>query len=384
MNHKMKCSIEQKCGGCQYLSKSYETTLSIKKQYVMDCFLKEKIVCQVNHVYGAKNVYQYRNKMILGVQWKQNKYIYGFYEENTHKIIPLDFCLLHSNIQNEIAKNIFDLIVQFHIPPYDEDRKTGLLRYICIRESYHTQKCLVTLVTAKSEFPSRGELVKKIIEKCPNVQTIIQNINPRKTSIVLGEQERILYGKGYIEDKLCGLTFQITSKSFYQVNPEQTQVLYQLVHDFGNFQKDEVIIDAYSGVGTIGFTLSPYVKEIFSVENNSQAVYFAKKNAKENHIHNVFIIQEDATKFLLNFLDEGKRIDTIIMDPPRSGSTPIFLSSVLKLKPKQLIYVSCNPETLARDLKILLNKYKIKKIALVDMFCWTKHIETIVLLTLKN
>ena len=381
-NENKKCPIEKKCGGCQYLSKPYFTTLDIKKKYVIDCFLKEKIACKIEQIYGAKHPYQYRNKMILGVQSQQNKLIYGFYQENSHKIIPLDFCILHSNNQNEIAKVIFDCIIKLHIHPYDEDKKTGILRYVCIRESYHTQKCLVTFVTSKKELPFKEELVKQIIDKCPNVQTIIQNVNPKKTSVVLGDQDRILYGNGYIEDKLCGLSFQITSKSFYQVNPEQTEILYQLVKDFGNFQKNEIVIDAYSGIGTIGFIISKLVREVISVENNPQAVSFAFKNAKENNIRNVKIIQDDATHFLLNLAKEQRRIDTIIMDPPRTGSTPLFLKSVLKLNPLKIIYVSCGPDTLARDLKILLSSYN-KKISLVDMFCWTKHIETIALLLKK-
>ena len=377
------CKLKDKCGACQLLHLSYPDTIEYKKNYVLDCMKKEGIKASIDKTIPAKFPYAYRNKMIIGFQMDKNhKLNCGFYEENSHKIIDLDECLMHSAIQNKIAKFIKKLVIDFKVSIYDEDRRRGLLRYVLIREAIHTNEILITFVLSDDIFPSSKEIVKRITSEFKEVKTIVQNINNRKTSIVLGEKEKILYGKGYIEDLLMGLRFKITSKSFYQVNPIQVEHLYKEVINALKFDGTETIIDAYSGIGTIGLILSKNVGRVISVENNRQAYLAAIQNAKDNNIRNVHFVNADATEFIKEI--ENEKIDYVIMDPPRTGSTNQFLNSLLKLQPKGIIYVSCGPDTLARDLKVLLSKYKIEHISLVDMFCFTKHIECIANLSLKK
>ena len=373
------CKLKDKCGACQLLNLCYSDTIEYKKKYVIDSFKKEKMNVKIDKVISSKSPYQYRNKMIIAYKYdKAHKLISGFYEENSHKVIDIDECLMHSTLQNNIAKYIKKLIIDFKISIYDEDRRRGLLRYVLIREAVHTNEALITFVVSDDIFPSSKEIVKKITSEFKEVRTIVQNINNRKTSIVLGEREKILYGKGCIEDLLMGLKFKITSKSFYQVNPIQVQYLYQEAINAIKFSGNETVIDAYSGIGTIGLILSKNVKEVISVELNKQAHLAAIQNAKDNNIKNVYFKNDDATSFIKEL--ENERIDYVIMDPPRTGSTPQFLNSLLKLKPKGIIYVSCNPETLARDVNILDKQYKINYLSIVDMFCFTKHIECVCIL----
>ncbi len=378
---KLVCKYSKKCGNCPLIDKTYKETVNIKLNKINECLKREKIDYQISRVIEANNTTAYRNKMIIGFKSVNGKVISGFYEENSHNIVDIDNCLMHTDIQNKIATEIKKILISLKLRPYDEDRKIGLLRYILIRESFSTKEILITLVTSTDVFPARNEFVKRVRAISPNIKTIVQNINPRKTSIVLGDKERILFGKGYITDEMCGIKFNISSKAFYQVNAEQTKKLYGKVVEFANFKKTETIIDAYSGVGTIGMILSSNVKQVISVENNKQSVIAAIQNAKLNNINNVRFICDDATNFIVDFAKENQKIDALIMDPPRSGSTPAFLDAAVKLKPNKIVYVSCDPTTLSRDLKHLLkNGYKITNGIGVDMFCWTNHVETIILL----
>lgn len=384
MTEKVNCSLFKKCGGCQLLNFTYQKTLQEKLTYVNKCLKEQKINFQIDKIIGSEKNVQYRNKMIIGFKKVNGKVISGFYEENSHQIIDLDDCLMNSPLQNQIARGLKEIMISMRLQPYDEDKKTGFIRYAIIKEAVVTNELLVVIVTATDTFVARSEFVKRVRALSNSIKTIIQNVNARKTSIVLGEKERILYGKGYIYDYLFGIRFPISSKSFYQVNPLQTIKLYQTVKDFANISKNDVILDAYSGVGTIGMILASDAKEVISVENNKQAVMIGINNAKENKIHNVHFICDDATHFIQNMASEHVKIDCLIMDPPRTGSTPIFLSSAMHLKPRKIVYVSCGPDTLARDLTFLLKDYKIKEATLVDMFCWTKHVETITLLCLRE
>ncbi len=375
-----KCKIFNKCGGCKLLNLEYDKTIELKKEKVLSLFKQEKINVSIDQIYKAENNLAYRNKMQLAFKYQKGQVVCGFYEENSHQVINLDTCIIHTDIQNEIANYIRDIVIKLKLRPYDEDRKLGLIRHVLIKEGFETKEIMVVIVTATEVFPARSEFVKMLRAKFPIITTIIQNINPRKTSIVLGEKERVLFGKGYIEDFLCGLKFKITSKSFFQVNPAQTNKLYNVVATYAGLKGVEIVLDAYSGVGTIGMILSKNAKEVISVENNKQAVNAAISNAKDNNIKNVKFYNEDATDFIVSLAREKVNIDVLIMDPPRSGSTPEFLNAISSLKPSKIVYISCEPSTLARDLKLLLNNYKISKLSLVDMFCWTDHVESCVLL----
>jgi 23S rRNA (uracil1939-C5)-methyltransferase len=244
---------------------------------------------------------------------------------------------------------------------------------------------MVVVVTGQEMFPGSNEFCKRIRNIDPNIKTIIQNINSRKTSVVLGDKEKVLFGPGQISDYLFNLRFNITSKSFFQVNPLQAEKLYQRVKDYANFKGNEIIIDAYSGVGTIGMFLSDKVNKVISVENNKQAHLAAITNAKNNKIKNVLFYNADATEFIYQLAKQREKIDVVVMDPPRTGSTEQFIDSCIKLNPKKIVYVSCGPDTLARDLQLFYkNKYFITKGSCFDMFCFSEHVETVVLLEKNN
>lgn len=385
MVNNLECSLSKKCGNCPLGSHTYQETIKIKQDYVNKLFKDASINKKIDNMSIAQNNIGYRNKMIIGFKKYNGKILAGFYEENSHKIIDLDYCPLHTKEQNKIAQAIKNIIIKLRLPIYDEDRKTGLIRFALIRESFSTKEILVTIITASENFPARSEFVKLLRESSDKIKTIVQNINSRSTSIVLGEKERVLYGPGFINDELLDLKFQITSKSFYQVNPSQTVILYQTVEKLAKLNKNDVLLDAYSGVGTIGLYLSKKVKQVISVENNLQAVNAAIANAKVNHISNDTFILDDATNFITNVDKKSLKIDVLVMDPPRTGSTIEFLKATITLSPRQIIYVSCGPDTLVRDLKYLLRGgYKIDYVHCVDMFCWTNHIETVVLLQKKD
>lgn len=384
INQNKNCKISNKCGGCQYLDLDYKETIKKKKEIATNCFKKEKIDFNFDRFIEAEKVYEYRNKMIVTYQMQNKNIVYGFFALNSHKVIPLDNCLMHSKIQNDIARSIKDLMNKFHILPYNEDKRIGIIRHVIIRTSNKKEQIMVVLVTSIENFPMKNEFVKALKSNFPQIVTIIQNINSRKTSIVLGDKERVLYGKGFIEDYLCGLSFQISSKSFYQINPYQTERLYSLVKEYLDLKGVERIVDAYSGIGTIGMSISKYAKYVYSVENNKQAVSYAIKNAKYNNIRNIDFVCQDATEYLLEKSRNKEYYDAIIMDPPRTGSTLEFLNSICMIKPKKIVYVSCNVITLVRDLKYLLPQYNIVKCSFVDMFCWTDHIETVMLLNKKG
>lgn len=378
-----KCDIFEKCGGCQLLHMNNNAQKDFKIDSVKNAFKENNIKKDIDEYISASRIYEYRNKMQVAYKYVNNKLVYGFYEENSHRIIPLNNCIVQTQVQNEIANYILELMTKMRIQAYNEDKRTGLVRFVLIKESFTTKDILLVIVTNSNVFPSRNEFVKEIRNKFPEVKSIVQNINTRQTSIILGDSERVLYGSGYIEDSILDLKFKISSKTFYQINPEQTIKLYGKAIEYANFDKNDTIIDAYCGVGTIGMLASKNVKQVIGVESNKQSVNNAIVNAKENNINNVKFVCDDATNYISKLALDKIKIDGLIMDPPRSGSTEVFLESVLKLKPKKVVYVSCNPVTLARDLKTLLKDYEFKKLALVDMFVGTFHIESVALLERK-
>lgn len=378
-----KCSVYHKCGSCQLLHMDYDSQIEFKKNYVLNCFKEYKIPFKINEIIRAEQKVAYRNKMQIGYRVRDNQVIYGFYEEDTHRVVAIDKCNVHSAKQNEVAAMIAKVMKELRIMPYNEDKKTGVIRYALIREAIMTKQLLVTIVTGSEVFPGKNEFIKRLLAKCPYINTIIQNINGRKTSIVLGDREKVLYGSGSIEEILCGIKFKLSSQTFFQVNPVQTEKLYNKVAEYANFKGNEIIIDAYCGVGTIGMTLAKHVKHVYGVESNKKSVANARQNAIDNKIKNISFVCEDATNYIMELAKEKCQIDAIIMDPPRSGSTEAFLNAVKELKPQKVVYVSCEAKTLARDLKLLEKDYIITSSAIVDLFVGTYHIETIVSLIKK-
>lgn len=381
MEHEIvKCKTSKKCGGCQYQGMEYPQQLRRKQKKTEDLLKK---FGKVSSVIGMEQPYFYRNKVhAVFDRDRKGNIISGIYEANTHHVIPVEECLIEDEKCQEIIRTIRGMLKSFKIKTYDEDTGYGLLRHVLVRRGFQTGQIMVVLVIGSPVFPSKNNFVKSLRKTYPEISTVVLNINDKKTSMVLGERENTIYGPGYIRDILCGCTFRISPKSFYQVNPVQTEILYQTAIEYAGLTGKETVIDAYCGIGTIGLVAARKAGKVIGVELNKDAVRDARINAKENAIKNARFYQGDAGDFMVSMADAGEKADVVFMDPPRAGSTQEFLSSAVKLQPSRIVYVSCNPETLARDLKYLVkNKYQVKKIQPVDMFPFTEHIETIVLLS---
>lgn len=340
-------------------------------------------VCPVRPIIGMEEPYHYRNKVhaVFGLDRKNNP-ISGIYKEGTHRIFPVDSCLIEDQKADEIIVTIRSMLRSFKIRVFDEDTGYGLLRHVLIRRGFTTGEILVVLVTASPVFPSKNNFVKALREKHPEITTIVQNINGRSTSMVLGDKEHVLYGKGYIEDELCGLRFRISSRSFYQINSVQTEKLYGKAMELAELTGKETVLDAYCGIGTIGLIASKHAGKVIGVELNQDAVRDAVQNAKKNGITNAQFFCNDAGRFMSHMAARGESADVVFMDPPRSGSTEEFIDSVALMQPKRVVYISCGPDTLARDLRMFAKHgYKAKEAWPVDLFGWTEHVETVVLLS---
>lgn len=381
------CKVATSCGGCCFQVLDYKKQLEYKKNKVMQCFSRIGKIdnLNINDTIGMENPYNYRNKIQLPVKFdKYKKIVTGFYKVKSHDIVPIDECAIENTKATEIIKEIKNLMRLFKVDPYNEDKREGIVRHILIRTGYYSNEIMVCFITNIDSFPGRKNFIKELTKRCPQITTIVQNINTRQTNVILGERENILYGRGYIIDELCGLKFQISAKSFYQVNPVQTEKLYNLAILYAKLNSNEVILDAYSGIGTIGLIASKYCKKVYSVEVVKEAVLDGIKNSKLNNITNVEFINKDATEYIDYLAKTNSQIDAIFIDPPRTGSTEQFLNSVISLKPKKVIYISCDPATLARDIKFLKTNYEIEIVQPVDMFPMTFHVETIVLLEAKQ
>ena len=380
IKNKKLCPNFKKCGGCQYLDIPYKEQLA-KKQKELSELLKP--FCKVNPIVGMKDPYHYRNKVhAVMARDRKGKIISGVYKEGTHFVLPVDTCLIEDERADRIIGTIRELLPSFKMKVYDEDTGYGFLRHVLIRTAHKTGEIMVVLVTASPVFPSKNNFVKALRKVYPEITTVVQNINNRGTSMVLGDKEHVLYGPGFIVDELCGKRFRISSKSFYQINPVQTEILYDIAIKPANLTGKETVVDAYCGIGTIGIAASSKAKEVIGVELNKDAVRDAVTNAKINQIKNVSFYNNDAGKFMVQMASEGGKADVVFMDPPRSGSTEEFINAVATLKPERVVYVSCGPDTLARDLAVFKKKgYKAQEAWAVDMFPMTGHCESVVKLT---
>lgn len=372
----MNCKIQKQCGGCQYVNEGYDYALNQKNEVMRKLFADFQVT--VHPIAGMENPYSYRNKTIVAFD---KNYQYGLYEENSHRIIPYDHCLLHDEETDHIIKKIAQLFKKYHVSLYDPQRKRGDIRHVQIRRSVKTNQTMVTLVSSAPVFEGSKNFCKILTHAFPSIQTIVLNINKRETSIVLGEQEKILYGKGYIVDELCGLTFKISSRSFYQINHEQCVALYNKALSLLPLDEHASIIDTYCGIGTIGMIASQKAGHVIGVEKNSEAIADAKNNKMMNHLSNIQFINDDATDYMAKAAQDMMNVSAVIMDPPRSGSTEHFIQSVKKLAPKHVLYISCDPTTQVRDLKWFKEAgYTFTDVYPYDMFPFTQAIESIVLL----
>lgn len=377
---RLTCPVVKICGGCQIQQLSYQEQTQIKQKQV------ETLLggfCKVEDIIAMDYPYYYRNKIHATFDTDRSGHaISGIYQAGTHKVVSVDSCLLHDQRADKIIVSIRGMLRSFKIRTYNEDTKQGLLRHVLIRTGHKSGQIMVVLVLGSHVFPSRKNFIKALMKKHPEITTVVLNVNTRKTSMVLGEREQVLYGKGFIEDTLCKKVFRISPKSFYQVNPVQTEILYNKAIDLASFTGSETIIDAYCGVGTIGLIASDHVKKVIGVELNRDAVKDAINNAKRNNIKNVYFHNQDASEFMMKMAREKQTVDAVLLDPPRAGSTEEFLKAMTSMKPKKIVYISCNPVTLERDLKYLVKTgYAVKRAIPVDMFPGTHHVEVVTLLT---
>lgn len=375
------CLVSKKCGGCNYIATPYSDELK-KKQKMMYNLLSE--FGKVNPIIGMENPFYYRNKVHHVFGYNKGKILAGCYEANSHRVVDIKECFIEDKECQDIIFTIKKLVPSFKIKIYDEDRHFGLLRHVLVRKGFKSGEIMVVLVMASTMFPGKNNFVKALLKEHPNITTIVLNVNDADTTMVLGDREVVLYGPGFIKDELCGLRFRISAKSFYQVNPVQTEILYGKAMEYAGLTGKERVLDAYCGTGTIGLIASKNAKSVIGVELNGDAVKDARINAKENKINNATFIKADATEYMKRFASEGEKVDVLFMDPPRSGSTPEFIKAAVSMAPKKIVYISCGPDTLKRDLKQFVKMgYDIKAIQPVDMFAKTNHVETVCLLSRK-
>ena len=377
-----KCKICTSCGGCQYQQLNYQSQLVYKTKRVKEALSRiGHVKADVLPCIEMDNPYNYRNKIQVPFNKDKNgKVKFGFYKENTHIIMPIKECAIEDKRAAPILWDIKLLLEDMNIPVYNEDNGKGVLRYVLIRTSHHYDELMVVLVTAQMNFPGQRNFINELVNRHPEITTIVENVNIRHTNVILGFQEKVLFGPGHIKDDILGLTFEISASSFFQVNPIQVEKLYASALNLIDFSKKEVVLDAYSGVGTIGLIAAKNAKKVISVEINKSAHKNAIENAKRNNVDNIEFVCADAGEYISK---SDERIDVLIMDPPRSGSDETFLLTVMNKQIKKIIYISCNPETLARDIAYLSSLYKVTYVQPVDMFPMTAHCETVVSLSAK-
>lgn len=412
------CPHARECGACQHVNEPYEAQLARKDERMRELFAEFEGV-EVRSILGMEHPYHYRNKVISpyaqgrrlgdaprgkggsdrgsrygkdrrferGAGSRQRKggpryeILCGMYAAGTHRIVATDECLVENEQAKRAILTIRQLMPKFGIQPYNEDAGTGFLRHAVVRVGHTSGEVLVTLVTNGAEFPASRAFCRELVKRCPFITTVVQNVNTRQTNVILGEREQRLYGPGFILDKLCGLSFRISSQSFYQVNAVQTEVLYERAIDLAGFTGSETAIDAYCGTGTIGLVAAKRgARQVIGVDTVASAVRDARENAKHNGVENARFAVGDAGAFMRERAAAGDAVDVLLMDPPRAGSSEEFLAAAVTLAPRRIVYISCNPTTQVRDLAFLRQRgYAVRTVQPVDMFPHTDHIETIAL-----
>lgn len=371
----MICEKLDICGGCTYPHDDYPKSLEGKQSYIENLFNQE-----VEPIIGMDYPYYYRNKVHGAFSYDRKNILMGKFEEGTHNVFEIEDCLIEDIKAQKINKSVKELVKSFRWSIYDEDTKKGLVRSTLVRVGKKSGEILLTIVLSNTKVPSKNNFVKEIIKLHPEIKSVVFNINDRNTSLILGQKEMVSYGSGYIFDNLLGLSFRISSQSFYQVNSKMTEVLYKKTLEFADLKGDETVLDAYCGIGTISLYIAGYCKKVYGVEYNKEAIKDAIFNAKINKIKNAYFTASDTGLYINKLLSDKIKIDVAIVDPARSGLDENAKYGLLNLNPEKIVYVSCNPDALKEDLKVLEEKYKVVKMQPVDLFPWTSHIETIALL----
>ena len=379
------CNVFHKCGGCQLQHMTYEMQLEMKRNQVKNVMQKVAHLpdVPVHPVLGMEEPWRYRNKIQIPVGEKNGELITGFYQQRSHRIIDdMETCVIQDELGDKIVEAVRQIGTDLGIRAYDEQAHRGELRHIIVRTAYTTNEAMLVLVTRTKTLTKQAEIMERITKEFPEITSIIHNVNSEKTNVILGKKSRTIYGADYIYDKIGDLEFAISAQSFYQVNPTQTKVLYDKALEYANVDKNDVVIDAYCGIGTISLFLAQKAKKVYGVEIVPEAIDDAKKNAKHNQMDNVEFVVGEAEKVMPWWTKQGLRPDVIVVDPPRKGCDASLLEAMIAMEPERIVYVSCNPSTLARDLRILEDGgYQTQEIQPVDMFSQTSHVECVSLLT---
>ena len=376
------CKHQSECGGCAFMHVSYEDELHMKEHYINNLF-KEFKQPHIEFIPSPIDL-NYRNKCQMSYRPSKSGFICGLYEEHTHNIIEINDCMVQPKEANEIINRINGVLIKNKIEPYNERTKRGFLRHIFIRYGFKSKEILLAFVTKEELFHGAKNVINDLKKLNLNITTIIQNINPRDTSIVLGDKEKVLYGPGYIYEYVGDYKFKISLKSFFQINTNNIATLYNKAIELASLRKNDIVLDAYSGVGSISIFMAKHCKKVISVENNKTAVADARINAKINGINNIDFVCDDATNFIQMMAKNRSSVDVVVLDPTRDGTTNKFIDAIYYLKPKRVVYISCEPTTQKRDLEYFIQKgYRIDKIVGVDMFPKSFHVETVCLLTKK-
>ena len=380
------CSTYKRCGGCNLRHIKYEETLKMKQNAVQNLVnktLKNKL--QVQETIGMDNPYHYRNKAQYPVGMDKNgEPVIGVFANRTHEVIPIENCLIQNQKSEEIAKFILNFIKKEHISIYNEETRKGLFRHIVIKVGIKTGEIMCILVINGKTIPKEEILIKNLVENFPLIKTIVKNINNKNTNVILGQDNINVYGDGHIEDILGEYKFKISPLSFYQVNPIQAEKLYELGVKMAEISKEDTVFDLYCGIGTISIFMAKYAKKVYGVEIVEDAIKDAKENAKLNNATNTEFFAGDTEIVLDELINQKKVIPDIVMfDPPRKGLAKNSINNILNIRPKKIVYISCNPATLVRDLAEFESLYEVKSIVPVDMFPFTSHVECVSLLCLK-
>lgn len=380
------CPVFYQCGGCQLQHMTYEGQLAWKESMVRNVMKRiGKIEAPVLPVKGMDKPWEYRNKSQIPFDLENGQVIAGFYQAKSHRIADTNTCLIQSDEADRLLRAVKENALKLDLVPYNEETKKGQLRHLVVRKGRATGEVMVVLVTKHAKLAKQEGIIQFIREVEPNVKSIVHNVNNQNTNVIFGNETNVIWGKAVIEDLIGDVRFEISARSFYQVNPVQTEVLYKQALDYAQLTGEETVIDAYCGIGTISLFLAQKAKQVLGVEIVPQAIEDAKRNAELNGFTNTYFEAGPAEEVIPNWYKEGKHADVLVVDPPRKGCDEALLTTIIEQRPKRVVYVSCNPATLARDLRILEDGgYKTKEVQPVDMFPQSTHCEAVAWLELAD
>ncbi|KAF1677301.1 MULTISPECIES: 23S rRNA (uracil(1939)-C(5))-methyltransferase RlmD [Bacillus] len=383
------CPIYKQCGGCQLQHMTYEGQLLFKQKQVKDVLERigklDLSNVTVHPTLGMEDPWNYRNKAQVPVGEREGGLVAGFYQQRSHDIIDMSACLIQQSKNDEAVQAVKDICANYDVKAYNEERHKGWLRHIMVRYGVVTGEMMIVFITRTNDFPHKAKIIEDITAQFPHVKSIVQNINPTKTNVIFGNETNVIWGEEYIYDLIGDVKFAISARSFYQVNPEQTKVLYDKALEYAELQGEETVIDAYCGIGTISLFLAKQAKKVYGVEIVPEAIEDAKRNAELNGITNAEFAVGEAETVIPKWYEEGITADTLVVDPPRKGCDEALLRTIVEMKPKRVVYVSCNPGTLARDLRVLEDGgYQTREVQPVDMFPHTNHVECVAVLEIRE